>query len=287
MIESSDLYRARVAGLLALADYQHLPAVAASLLSAEVVLLPSFHAETSITVTMLPDETVLRFATMNSSIWYHKNNEPLPKLQTEVVRLSDALSKQFWPVLEDPKPPAPSADRSFALDGMAVLGRFRNGSSEHCFEHGSPDDDSSYGRFAKSLYELAWSALNKDWAIERLEQLQGYFGLGFPARFIDGPIERLRLFGSLHIGYIPHLKELFSQIEAQRPLILDMTNGGGMGTALYPMFIEFDGSHPNIAWAAAPGVKRQLLEMNLKFVFGNLEEAEWSIRERTSVRKAT
>src|SRR5205085_10583472 len=88
----------------------------------------------------------------------------------------------------------------------------------------------------------------------------------------------LRIFGSLSSSHRKALRSLFSSLPSEEPLVVDMTNFDGMGTLLYPAFVEFATSGRRLAWAASSSARRHAESMGLAqpHVFDRVEDAvEW------------
>jgi hypothetical protein len=139
----------------------------------------------------------------------------------------------------------------------------------------SPEPTTHAGRLVGLIYDIAWEASSVASAVERLEHLHGYLRDELAARIIDGPITRLRLFGSLATQHQEALSQLFARLLHNGPLLIDMTNFGGMGTALYGAFIEFAASRPHLAFVTSPSSRRHLEAMQLssEHMYDRVEDA--------------
>ena len=65
---------------------------------------------------------------------------------------------------------------------------------------------------------------------------------------------------------------------------MDMTNFEGMDTLLFPIFVEFAGRQPVIAWAATGRARQQVEELGLTEpqIFESTESASRWVREKFS-----
>jgi anti-anti-sigma regulatory factor len=156
-----------------------------------------------------------------------------------------------------------NTEETIVLDGISIEVDCRTLAGSANFEVRSPEPTTHAGRLVGLIYDIAWEASSVASAVERLEHLHGYLRDELPARIIDGPITRLRLFGSLATQHQEALRQLFARLLHNGPLLIDMTNFDGMGTALYGAFIEFAASRPHLAFATSPSSRRHLEAMQL------------------------
>lgn len=257
---------------------------------AEALFFPSFHPEALLRATSGPAGTKLRMTTLTSSMWYAEEGATgeQPKRIQEVASVSAETALRFWQSIEELNPEAIRTDDAIGADGVSIETSYRHGATFTSFEAWCPDPASSPGKFVLLIYDLAWKVLKEPASIERLENLHGYLRLGLPARVISGDLTCLRLFGGLSSYHQQELRRLFDSLPKDAPLVVDMTNFDGMGTLLYPAFIEFASARRLLAWAGSRGAKRHLDSMRLASsqVFDNTEEAiEWVKREQ-GVRRA-
>jgi type II secretory pathway component PulF len=106
--------------------------------------------------------------------------------------------------------------------------------------------------------------------------------LGLPARFTPGKLRTLRLFGSLTSHDREALRSVFESVSDGLPLVIDMTNFGGMGTVLYPIFVQFAKRKGHLAWACSEHAKHHLKAMGLNEsrIFGNVDDAIDSLAQK-------
>jgi anti-anti-sigma regulatory factor len=96
---------------------------------------------------------------------------------------------------------------------------------------------------------------------------------------IGGRVKCLRIFGSLSSSKEMALRSLLSTLPKDEPLIVDMTNFDGMGTLLYPAFVEFASSRRFLSWAVSPSARRHVESMGLANlrIFDTTEDARQSV----------
>lgn len=247
---------------------------------AEVLCLPSFHAETLIRVVKTADHTVIRLFSFTSSLWYSDEDDPPVRFQeSAVVALSPA--SEFWNRIETLNPETIRTQQQAGCDGMSVTASYRKGDIEASFSAWSPDINSIPGQFLVLVYGLAWEALKESRSIQRLEQLHNYMGLGVPARIVEGEFTCLRLFGSISAGMEDSLRELFAKLSSEDRLLVDMTNFDGMGTILYPLFIEFAGNQSRVRWVANENARQHLSSIGIakEDIFSEPESAMSELRK--------
>jgi hypothetical protein len=78
------------------------------------------------------------------------------------------------------------------------------------------------------------------------------------------------------------LRDLFNSLSPDEPYVIDMTNFEGMGTLLYPAFVEFALRNPRTSWAASTSALSHLQAMRItnSSVFQTVEEARHSLENR-------
>lgn len=228
---------------------------------AEALCMPSFHPETLLRACRHEDKTVFRFVTLTENLWYSES--PTVGRQQEIAEAPLEATQRFWQAIADLNPPSIQVEESLGADGMDISVTHSCGDTTTSFETWSPDQTSPDGRFVKLLYDLAWALLKDQASIERLEHLHGYLSLALPARFVPGEVATLRLFGGLTSYHIDELRRVFESTPTETPLVIDMTNLDGMGTILYPTFVEFSRRHPCIGWAVSTAARKHLERMQL------------------------
>lgn len=266
-----DDYRRRVVKCLSLGTLTGSSRLAAAL------CLPSFHPETLLRVVEGPDGTSFRLATLTSSLWYSEAGQT-PRRLEETVSVSSERASRFWDSVAGLSPQTIADDPQHGLDGMSVRCIWRQGSVDSTFETWSPAPESRHGAFIRQIYDLGWEVLGGRVSIERLEQLHVYLHLGLPVRMIEGPMKCLRIFGSLSSSEEMALRSMLSTLPKDEPLIVDMTNFDGMGTLLYPAFVEFASSRRFLSWAVSPSARRHVESMGLANlrIFDTTEDArQW------------
>ncbi len=232
---------------------------------AETLFFPSFHPEVILQVEK-SETTTLRLTTLSASLWYSSEasgSGPKPQRITEKAELDETSAARLWNQLDKLGPFEISDSESIGLDGMPVDSAYCTVEAAHSFAAWSPSIDSPQGRFAITLYKLAWDSLSDSTCIERLEQLHGYLHLGLPYRFLEESPRRLRLFGRLSSQDEGGLRELFASVPRDEPIVIDMENFEGMGTLLYPLFVEFANSSDRLAWVGPPSAPTYLGEVGL------------------------
>lgn len=245
-------------------------------MSAEVLFLPSFHPETMIQATQYSTFTMLRMATMTSSIWYYEQaanvSVPLgskpdvipPELCEETLKIDEPDGERFWRAIHALEPMSIPSTGTFGIDGMSIRASYHQADLSNSFTAWGPAPESPQGRFVGELFGLAWKLHTSKLAIERLEQLHGYLRLGLPVRWIESDVKCVRLFGRLSSNDEADLRRLFGQLLDEEELVIDMTNFEGMGTLLHPMFAELASKHPRLAWAASKAARKHLLAIDLE-----------------------
>jgi len=263
-------YKASVRERLRYRDRDEMPRIAKAL------FYPSFHPETLLRVIADGDGTTMELTSVESSIWYSGHAEAsVARRFTHKNIVAPNYALRFWTKLEAMLLAPFNIEETIGLDGISIEVDCRTLAGSANFEVWSPEPETHAGRLVGLIYDIAWEASSVASAVERLEHLHGYLRDELPARIIDGPITRLRLFGSLTTHHQEALRQLFARLLHNGSLLIDMTNFGGMGTALYGAFIEFAVSHPHLAFATSQSSRRHLEAMQLspERIYDRVEDA--------------
>lgn len=233
---------------------------------AEVLFHPSFQPETLLRVVADSDRTIMELTSAESI---------LARGFTYKSVVAPNCAAQFWTKLDAMLLAPFNTEEVFGLDGILIKVNCRTAAGSANFEVWSPKSTTHAGRLIDLIYDIAWEASSAASAIECLENLHGYLSDELPARIIDGPVTRLRLFGCLTTHHQGALRQLFVGLLHKGTLLIDMTNFEGMGTALYSAFMGFVTLHPHLAFAASPSSRRQLEDMGISpgLIFDRVEDA--------------
>jgi hypothetical protein len=149
---------------------------------------------------------------------------------------------------------------SLGIDGMPVLGEIADGSGVQRFRAWSPTSHrhAEHHRFFAGLHRVASRCLVGVESQVVLEQLHGYLDLGLPLRDLGGTPRHVRLFGRLSHPADPDLVRFFDAAMNDDPLLMDLSNFEGMGTALHPLFRAFDSRPGLTVWCASKAARGHL-----------------------------
>lgn len=254
---------------------------------AEVLCFPSFHAETFLRVAETSDGTTFHQSTFSSSFWRwyldcRANDFEVPTQFQETIAVPFEQADAFWKLMTSLNPASVRPKKVLGLDGMSIIAAYQDWAAESEFESWSPDPTSPEGEYLGLIYRLGWEVLRNETSIERLEGLHGYLRLGLSARIIPGEVKCLRLFGSLTSSDERALRKVFESLPKEEPLLVDMTNFDGMGTLLFPAFVDFSSGHNQLAWAVSKDARRYIEAMKMQepVLFDTVAEATRWLRER-------
>jgi len=149
---------------------------------------------------------------------------------------------------------------SVGLDGMTVHGWYRHAAGQlHDFRFWFRQPERPRSQFVRQVYALAVELLQDERSVRVLESLHGYLHLGLPVKQVPGPPYVVRIFGRLTASDGPALEASLAQVPPEVPLLLDLSNFDGMGTALHPVFQDFlRRSGPTVCWAAGEQARMHL-----------------------------
>jgi len=238
--------------------------------------LPSFHPEALITVAIAPDGTgEVSIASFDRNLWYAlgerqrrgpasgKAPPSMPVRWEEFGGLRRGLSGELLRAAADLE--VAGGERRHGLDGMRLVGEIRPGAGAEPrrFDAWSPHPGDKLHTYFAALHRVATDVLWADRAVRRLEQLHGYLRLGLPVRDLGGKPRRIRIFGALSSRDEGALRELFGALRRDVPMIVDMGNFDGMGTALYPVFQDFMARPGPILWIASDRARGHLRDIGV------------------------
>jgi hypothetical protein len=177
-------------------------------------------------------DTTIELTSVESSLWHSGRSEASTARRfTHRDFVAPNCAARFWTELDAMLLAPFNAEETAGLDGISIEVDCRTPAGNANFEVWSPEPTTRAGKLVGLIYDIAWKTSSAASAVERLEHLHGYLRAELPARIIDGSITRLRLFGSLTTCHQDALRQLFAGLPYNGPLLIDMTNCGGMGTA--------------------------------------------------------
>ena len=256
----------------------------------QVVYLPSFDPEVTLSLALDGDRTTLSVASANISLWgaaclawdpdraRGPAGECLPDTITihqEQIVVPAAEAGEIWSRIGAIS--VNEASRGdIAVDGMNVEGSLRDGRKYDFKSHvafGGPGVE-----LAKLLVDVASERARLPASQTTLENLFGYFaGSGLPVKVQPGPPRILRFFGRL--GWDDHtadaLRALLSAVPADEPLIVDFSNFRSMGALFYPLFRPLVQRSGSSAWIRSSAADPCFVAMSVQpaSIFDTMSEA--------------
>lgn len=243
---------------------------------ARVLLMPSFHRDVCITARDLGDvgEVELVIAPASSrdralrAIGVRVSappDAPGSGVITARVTLDGEALAPLRVVLTAIDRDGLQAAPDLGLDGMPVRGELVDDRGALVFRAWSPSDarQPAAHRVSIALLTLAAAHLDDDVSQRALEQARAYIDGALPLRDLGGAPRRVRIYGRL--THPPH-PDLVSFIEANlddSPLLLDLGDFEGMGTALYPLLRRLDGRAGPTVWRVSPSARAYLTEAGI------------------------
>lgn len=232
--------------------------------------LPSFHPEALISVALAPDGTgEASLSSFDRNLWYalgERQRRPaaLPVRWEEFGALRRDQAGELLRAAADLD--VEEKERRIGLDGMRLVGEIRAGTGvePRRFDAWSPAPGDALHTYFAALHRVAIDVLWADRAVRRLEQLHGYLRLGLPVRDLGGKPRRIRIFGALSSRDEGALREFFGALRRDVPMIVDMSNFDGMGTALYPVFQDFMARPAPIVWIASERARGHLRDIGVE-----------------------
>lgn len=151
-------------------------------------------------------------------------------------------------------------DSKLGCDGIILEGLVQDEQSNHRFIAWSPGPETAPRQhgFVLALLRLAMDVAREPGTVEYLEQVFGYVDKGLPVKVFDETPRRIRLFGSLSSTDEKALQSLLDSVDPGEPVLMDLSNLEGMGTALHPLFTRFHARPGRTAWRVSTPAERHL-----------------------------
>lgn len=251
------------------------------------LFMPSFHPECWICVQQSAEAASVTLVTLQTNLWYwgvfeSQNNQwrgqppDNPALWRESATLARSSFDQFLANVRLPGPEELKKTDSISCDGMQAIGYFAAASKPLVvFEDKPSRQRPKQFEFFYALYRLADRMLVQPQTTKQLERLHGYLSPGIPIKFFTSKPRTIRIFGSLSSDEKEELESDFDALADNQPLLIDMSNFDGMGTLLYPIFLQFSKRPGRTAWVASAVARKQLSEIGMteRCVFETVEDA--------------
>jgi hypothetical protein len=151
------------------------------------------------------------------------------------------------------------------LDGITVSFRFEDGSSDHSFSYTCPDrSDPSEFKIIEALFDLFECSFEMPETVNYVERLKGYFDFGLLVKKTsESPLE-YRFYSHLSANEAEEFWQFLAGLPADRPVIFDMTNFGGMGTMFYDAIRAFLARNRDVYWLVSPSTAEQVIEIGVR-----------------------
>jgi hypothetical protein len=137
---------------------------------AEVLLKPSFEAETSLRVIAEPDHTIVELTSAESIV--------SPQFTKKSVVASNCASR-FWTKLDELLAAPFDFEHNIGFDGITIKVDCRTPAGQKHFEVWSPKPTSHAGMLIGLIYDIAQEASTAPAAIRCLEGLRGHLRDGY------------------------------------------------------------------------------------------------------------
>lgn len=233
------------------------------------LFLPSFHPECLLAVTDQEGLATIELLSMQTSLWYYGRHyeqkgsgkldshrpapeEPIPWAESAALSTGDLdrLRLAIRTFVRSNPNNAPTA----GLDGMTVRVEYWESGREPMITSAwspLPGRSDDVYQLVIAAYRAASDRLTHENSQRLLESLFGYLRLGMPAKDLGGKPRVLRLFGRFSSDDEKDLQSFLSGIPPDEPLLMDLSNFEGMGTRLYPLFVQFARRPARTLWWAS------------------------------------
>ena len=149
------------------------------------------------------------------------------------------------------------------MDGITVVASIIQNGQTNKFRTWSPSryEKPMHYRFLDAIFNLLNKKLPK---LENyIENVQDYlsYGLGIKIKS-ENPIV-IKMYGGYSIDDATKLQSFFDSLPRNKPVIMDMSNFGGMGTILHDYFAVCDGTHEKMIWVTPGKLKEYFTEVGI------------------------
>ena len=153
------------------------------------------------------------------------------------------------PVLKMKSPEYPGG-----TDGITVYNNITLDTSRNEFKFWSPrrDRNPQEHKLVESILGLSRRKFATLKQQEYFESLEQYFDFGLPCKITSTSPFEVRIYGHLSSNEEKELNKFVNNLPIDRPILIDATNFGGMGTMFYPLFKKVMQRNPNIVWITQP-----------------------------------
>jgi hypothetical protein len=127
-------------------------------------------------------------------------------------------------------------DKRLILDGVSLRCTVSENGTTAFHEFRCPENDTFELRLVTFLFEIAEQWTDDQLIVEYLELIEGYFFSKLPVKTFDENPYRIRIYGGWSIHEFDGLKQVLLEAATHDPVVIDMRNFDGIGTALYPCF---------------------------------------------------
>ena len=195
-------------------------------------------------------------------IFFNDTTRKVRKIDySDSTALSQADFKYFFTTLGNISLIKMESDSTFGFDGIAIFNICYQGKDKNVFFYWSPRKGSKGHKIVEAVIGLSRLKFTSKKYTEYFESLEQYFEFGLPCKKIsENPFE-VRIYGNLTSSNELELTKFIDDLPSDKPILIDMTNFGGMATMFYPLFNSLITRNKRVYWATA--YNSQLIEIGV------------------------
>lgn len=149
-------------------------------------------------------------------------------------------------------------------DGITIYLNYRTDNKENNFSLRCPRPADNEFEIIKSLFTLFESTFSKQETKNYLENLKGYFDFGLLVKHISNDPLEYRLYSHLSANEVEGFFDWMNGLPMNKPIILDFSNFGGMGTMFYSDLEDLIEENEEVFWLVSEHSIRQVKEIGVK-----------------------
>ncbi len=149
-------------------------------------------------------------------------------------------------------------------DGITIYLNYGTDNKENNFSLRCPRPADNEFEIIKSLFALFESTFSKQETKNYLENLKGYFDFGLLVKHISNDPLEYRFYSHLSANEVEGFFDWMNGLPMNKPIILDFSNFGGMGTMFYSDFEDLIEENEEVFWLVSEHSIRQVKEIGVK-----------------------
>lgn len=185
--------------------------------------------------------------------------------QIEEISISDDVFQVFSESLKNVNLSGQeSLVKKGILDGITIYLNYETDHNGNKFSLRCPAPSDNEFIIIEALFTLFESTFDKQKTKDYIEDLKGYFDFGLLVKHISNDPLEYRFYSHLSSNEAEELYDWIDALPRNKPIILDFSNFGGMGTMFYGDFNDLIKENDEIYWLVSEYSQKQVKEIGVK-----------------------